>query len=240
MLAYSPGETFAHRLDPRTKLALQGAFVAAAFAHTTSFGLLLLTSFTLSALAVSGLRPRRAVGEFRAVVPFLAAGPIIEAATLGPPWVVPADAIGPALASYRTLLLLALAVVYVRTTPVRHSEAAIAWAIPGRVGRLAAIGVGLVFRFLPLLQADVAHAREASRARLGTERPLRDRVRLVALAGLRRALGRADRLAVALRARCLSWNPTPPVLRPTRADLVGLALAGVLLAWALAPMLPRG
>ncbi|QLG26794.1 energy-coupling factor transporter transmembrane protein EcfT [Halorarum halophilum] len=235
MLAYASGETLVHRLDPRTKLGVQVAFVAAAFVHTTPLGLLVLTVLVLGVLGAAGLRPRTAFREVRVVVPFLAAGPIIEAARFGSPWLDLGDAVAPALASYRTLLLLALALTYVRTTPVRHSEAAVAWAIPGRVGRLAALGVGLVFRFLPLLQADVARAREASSARLGTERPLRDRVRLVAAAGLGRALGRADRLAVAMRARCLSWDPTRPDLRPGRADLVGGALAAALVGWAFAP-----
>ena len=237
MLSYEPGDTLAHRLDPRTKLGFQLAFVAAAFAHTTPGGLAALSLLALAALAVAGVGPRAVLREFRLVIPFLAAGPVIEAVRFGPPWFVPGDAVAPALASYRTLLLLALAVVYVRTTPIRHSEAAVAWALPGRVGRLAALGVGLVFRFLPLLQADLARAREASRARLGTERPVHDRVRLIASAGLGRALGRADRLAVALRARCLSWEPTPPDLRASRVDLGGLVLVAVLLAWALVPTL---
>lgn len=239
MLVYAPGDTLVHRLDPRTKLGVQVAFVAAAFAHTTPRGLLVLTGVALGVLAAAGLRPRTALGEVRAVVPFLVAGPLIEAARLGSPWLVPGDAVAPALASYRTLLLLALALAYVRTTPVRHSEAAVAWALPGRTGRLAALGVGLVFRFLPLLQADIVRAREASSARLGAERSLRDRIQLVAAAGLGRALGRADRLAVALRARCLSWEPTRPDLRAGRADLVGVALAATLIAWALVPGLVR-
>ena len=235
MLAYAPGDTLVHRLDPRTKLGVQVAFVAAAFAHTTPSGLLVLTVLALGVLGAAGLRPRTALVEVRAVVPLLVAGPVIEAARFGSPWLVPADAVAPALASYRTLLLLALALAYVRTTPVRHSEAAVAWALPGRPGRLAALGVGLVFRFLPLLQADVARVRQASNARLGSERPLRDRIRLVVSAGLGRALGRADRLAVAMRARCLSWDPTRPEVRAGRTDLVGCAFAVALLGWALAP-----
>ncbi|QLG62540.1 CbiQ family ECF transporter T component [Halorarum salinum] len=235
MLRYAPGDTLAHRLDPRTKLTAQAAFVTVAFAHTTPVGLLALTAVALGLLALAGLGPRVALGEVRGVVPFLLVGPVVEAARFGPPWLVPADAVAPALASYRTVLLLLLAVAYVRTTPVRDSEAAVARLVPGRPGRLAAIGVGLVFRFLPLLQADVARARTAMRARLGTERPVAERVRLVATAGLGHALGRADALALALRARCVSWNPTPPPLEFGRADAAGLAFSAGLLAWGLLP-----
>ncbi|MFC7136964.1 energy-coupling factor transporter transmembrane component T family protein [Halobaculum litoreum] len=235
MLAYDPGESAAHRLDARTKLLVQTAFAAAAFAHTTPSGLAALTALAVVLLAGSATPVRTALAEFRVVLPLLAAGPIVEALRLGAPWVEPTAAVAPALASYRSLLLLGLAAAYVRTTPVRESEAAVSWLVPGRPGRLLGVGVGLVFRLLPVLQADLARTREAMRARLGDERPLRDRVRIVTTAGLNRVLGRTDRLAVALRARCLSWNPTPPPSSLDRGDAVAAALAAGLLAWAVWP-----
>jgi len=235
MLRYEPGDSPAHRLDARSKLLVQAAFAAAAFAHTDPRGLAALTLLSGGLLALSATPVRVALAEYRAVVPFLAAGPFIEALRLGPPWVDPAAAIAPALAAYRTLLLLALVAAYVRTTPVRESEAAVARLVPGRPGRLLGLGVGLVFRFLPVLQADLARIREAMRARLGGERPLRDRVRIVATGGLNRVLGRTERLAFALRARCLSWNPTPPPATPGRRDAVAVALAAALAAWAVLP-----
>ena len=85
--------------------------------------------------------------------------------------------------------------------------------------------MALVFRFLPLLRGDLRRVREASATRLGGERGLRDRMEVVASAGIRRALGRADQLALALRARCFAWNPTLPELRFGRADAVGLGVA---------------
>ncbi|WP_435146894.1 energy-coupling factor transporter transmembrane component T family protein [Halobaculum sp. P14] len=235
MLSYDPGDSVGHRLDPRTKLVAQSCVVVAAFAHTTPRGLAALTVVVAAALAACRLSPPDALAEFRAVLPFLLVGPALESLRLSAPWVVPADAVPPLLASYRTVLLLALAAAYVRTTPVRDSEAAVAWLVPGRPGRFLAVGVSLVFRFLPVLQADVRRVRSAMQARLGTERPVRDRVRIVGVAGLRRALGRADSLALALRARCLSWNPTPPPLRLRRADYVALAASATLLLWGLLP-----
>jgi biotin transport system permease protein len=49
--------------------------------------------------------------------------------------------------------------------------------------------------------------------------------------GLTRAFERADRLAVALQARCFAWNPTLPALAFERADYPVLA-AGVALGLA--------
>jgi len=94
--------------------------------------------------------------------------------------------------------------------------------------------VAVTIRFFPVVLADLRRIREASAARLGDERPLRDRMRTVALAGIQRAFGRADRLAVALRARCFSWNATLPALAFRRRDA---ALCLLALALALSPLL---
>jgi biotin transport system permease protein len=247
MLTYTPGDSLAHRLDPRTKLLTQAAFAAAAFAHTTPRGLLWATVVAAAFLAAGRLSPLRAVRGYLPALPFLAAGPLVsvvdvevtgvaEAATWpvgngGAAWslgIDPAAATDPLLASYRVLLILLVSAVYLHTTPVRDSRAAIQRLVPGRGGRLLGVGVALVFRFLPLLRSDLRSVREASAARLGTERPLRERMRLVAAAGIRRAFGRADRLALALRARCFAWNPTLPALRFGRVDLLGLLVAAAL------------
>lgn len=231
-LAYEPGETIVHRLDPRSKLAVQVAFAAAAFAHTTPRGLAALTALGLLLLAAARLSVLETLFEVRFVLVLVVAPVVIEGLTWEPPWFSIADVREPALASYRVLLILLVSAAYVRTTPVRESEAAIRWLVPGRVGRALALGVGLVFRFLPVLQADLTTVRGAMRARLGDERPLTERMWIVATAGLDRAFGRADRLALAMGARCLSWNPTMPALRFERVDLPGLALAAALLVWA--------
>jgi biotin transport system permease protein len=231
-LAYEPGTTFVHRLDPRSKLAAQIAFAVTAFAHTTPRGLAVLTGLTLAVLQAARLPAGRALWEIRFLVVLVAVPAAIEGLVLGPPWVSIADLRGPALASYRVVLIVLVSAAYVRTTPIRDSEAAIRWMMPGKPGRLASVGVALVVRFLPVLRADLAAIRRAMAARLGTERPLVDRIRIVAVGGLSRAFGRADRLALAMNARCFSWNPTLPVLRFSRVDVPAFCLAVGLLVWA--------
>lgn len=234
MLTYEPGSTIAHRLDPRTKLAVQLAFAAAAFAYTTPEGLLTLTVLALGVLAVARTGPWRILWEYRPVLPFLLAAPLLEGLAWGRPWFVVADAVPSTLAGYRVLLVLAVAAAYVRTTPVRESRAAVQWAVPGKTGQFLGMGVAFVFRFLPVLQADLGRIREAHRARLGTERQVSERMQLVTVAAFDRAFDRADRFAVALRARCFSWNPTLPELRVTRLDLPALVIAVVLAGAAVA------
>jgi biotin transport system permease protein len=240
MLRYTSGDSLVHRLDPRTKLLAQAAFAATAFVYTTPRGLAALTLVTAAFLAAGRLSPLDAIRGYLPALPFLAAGPVISVVEVRL-WAVgldPGAAVGPLLASYRVLLVLLISAVYLHTTPVRDSRAAIQWLVPGRPGRLLGVGVALVFRFLPLLRADLRRVRDASATRLGGERSLQERMKLVASAGILRALGRADRLALALRARCFAWNPTLPELRFGRVDAVGLCVTAGLVGVAVAGVVP--
>ncbi|MDZ7746493.1 MAG: energy-coupling factor transporter transmembrane component T [Halobacteriales archaeon] len=227
---YEPGETLVHRLDPRAKLAAQVSIAVVALAYTTPRGLLALTLLTGVILLLARTSPTAALAEFTLVLPFLIGGPLIEGVTIAPVGFSVSQAIPPALAAYRTVLLLLVAAVYVRTTSVRESRAAIQRTIPGKPGQLLGVGIGFVFRFLPILRRDIARLREGSAARLGTERSVRERIRLVAVGGLNRAFRRAETFELALQARCLAWNPTLPRLRFATRDVPVLALAAGLLA----------
>lgn len=229
-LRYEPGDSVAHGLDPRSKLAVQFAFAAAAFAHTTAPGLAALTA--VAGLVLYGARtsPLATLREAWVLLPVLVVGPLLQGLTLSAPYFSVAEARFPALASYRTLLVLLVAAAYVRTTPVRDSRAAVQRTVPGRPGQFLGTGVAFVFRFLPVLRRDLSRMRDASRARLGDRRRLDERMRVVALGGLNRAFSRADAFALALRARCFAWNPTLPELSFTRRDLPVLALAAALVA----------
>ena len=235
MLTVRRGNTIAHRLDPRSKLAVQVGFAIAAFAHTTPRGLLALSGIAVGCLAVAGTSPIAAIRDLRVVLVLLLVAPLLEGAQLGAPWFVVGDAVAPALASYRVLLILLVSVAYVRSTPVRDSRAALQRTVPGRAGQLLGVGVAAVFRFVPVLLADLLRIRDAMNARLGSERPLRRRMQVVAVAGLNRAYGRADRLAIALRVRCFAWNPTLPVLSFGPNDYPALALAAALALWGIWP-----
>mgnify|MGYP006430709943 FL=1 len=228
-LSYVPGDAFAHRLDPRSKLLVQAAFAAVAYAYTTPRGLAVLTAVAAGCLALAGGGPRD-LWAYRFALPFLLVAPLVAGATLGSPWFEVDAAAATGLASYRVLLILVVAAAYVRSTPVRDSRAAVQRTVPGKPGQFLGVGVALVFRFLPLLKRDLLSAREAMLARGGGERPLHERMRIVAVAGIDRAFSRADRLGTALVARCFAWNPTLPRLAFGRADAPALALAAVLLA----------
>ncbi|ADQ65681.1 cobalt ABC transporter permease cbiq [Halogeometricum borinquense DSM 11551] len=227
ILTYHPGDSLAHRLDPRTKLFVQAAFALAIFAHTTPRGLAVFTVVTGGILAAGRVSPADPIRGFAPALPFLLIAPLVRTVSLSPLGIDPAAAVEPALASYRVLLVLVVSGVYLRTTSVRDSRAAVERLLPGRIGRFFGVGVALVFRFFPVLLADLRRVREASKARLGNERSLSERMRIIGTAGVRRAFARSDRLSLALRARCFAWNPTLPGLRLERRDypvlVVGVA-----------------
>ncbi|MFC6767545.1 energy-coupling factor transporter transmembrane component T family protein [Natrinema soli] len=225
MLTYEPDETLAHRLDPRTKLAVQIGFAATALAHTTPRALAVLSVVTALVLFGARVSIRRTLVDYRFALLILALAPLIAGVTLGSPWFDTADAVASGLASYRVLLILLVSAAYVRSTPVRDSRAAIQWTIPGKPGQLLGIGVALVFRFLPVLQGDLRTIREGMAARLGSERSAVDRASTIGILGLTRAFDRADRLSLALQARCFAWNPTLPSLAFSRLDYPVLVLA---------------
>lgn len=232
MLRYRPGETWIHRLDPRTKIALQIAFAGAAFAHTTPLGLLALTVVAGAAVLAAKSPIWPTVYGYRHALFLLALAPIVEGVSILEAGIALERGIDTALASYRVALILLVGAVYVHTTPLRESRAAVQWLVPGRPGQVLGLGVTFVGRLLPVLVADIGRHREAIRARAGDGRPRRHRMALLALGGVNRALRRADRFADALRARCFAWNPTLPPLGFGRQDLLGAVLCCGLLVGA--------
>jgi biotin transport system permease protein len=233
MLSYRPGDTLAHGLDPRSKLCFQVGFAVAAFADTSLPWLAGVYALAGLAVAAGCVDPRRVLRSYRVVFAVLALAPVIAGIAVGPPWF----RVEPALTSLRAVArippVLAVSTVYVRTTPVRETRAAIERLVPGRPGQLLGVGVGLVVRFFPLVVSDLQTVRTAMQARGGANRPVRDRARRLAVRGLDRAMARSDRLAVALRARCFAWNPTLPALAFGPADY---AVVGLGIALALSPV----
>lgn len=226
---YGPSDTLAHRLDPRTKLAVQVVFAATGFAHTTSAGLVALGAVAAGCPRVADAPPVSAFRNLRYAIPFLALGPVVEVVRLGAPWFDLGAVVEPALASVRVLLVFFVAATYIRTIPVRESRAAIQLLVPDRFGVVLSASVAPAFRFLPLVRRDLHRVRETRAARLGSEGRLDEWLSLVAAVGLRRSFVRADILTLTLRTRHLAWNLTLPGIWSGRRGAPGLVLAAALL-----------
>lgn len=234
MLTYVPGGTVAHRLDARAKLLFQIGFAVAAFGHPTSARLAVLGVLAGVVLLAGRLSPVTIVRSYWFVFLVLLVSPASALVSLGPPWIEFARARDPLLAVTRVVLVISVSAVYVRTTPVRATRAVIQRHVPGRLGQSLGAGIAITFRFLPVLRRDLLSIRDAIRARGGDRRPVTERARYIAIGGLGRAFDRADRLSLALQARCFAWNPTPPAMTISRRDYPVIALGVVL---AISPLL---
>jgi len=229
MLTYEPGETLAHRLDPRSKMVFQVGFAVAAFARVDAAWLAALAGVAAVALVAARVSPVAVVRSYWFVFLILAGGPLLATVSVLPLRLTPEAVVGPAMQVARVGLVFFVGAAYVRSTPVRETRAAIQRHVPGRTGQLLGVGVALTFRFVPVLRRDLVAVRDAMRARAGSNRSIVDRARRIGMLGLTRAFERADRLAVALQARCFAWNPTLPALAFGRADYPVL-VAGLVLA----------
>lgn len=229
MLTYEPGETLAHRLDPRSKIAFQLGFAIAAFAASSLAWLAGVFVVALGCLVAARLSVFRVVRAYWFVLAVLSVGPFLGGFVLGPPWFRIEEALVSLRSVARVVPVVLVSGAFVYSTPVRDTRAAIQHTVPGRFGQLLGVGVGLTFRVLPIVRADVTRIRDAIRARGGETRSARDRATRIATLSLARTLRRADRLSVALRARCFAWNPTLPPLSLSRLDYP-VVLAGVVLA----------
>lgn len=233
IVQYTPGETLVHRLDPRSKLAFQFGFAIAAFASTDPRWQAAVMALAVGCLWTAGLSVRRVLRTYWIVLAFLGLLVLVSGLTIGSPWFRRGQALDSLLAVGRVVPILFVSAAFVYATPVRDTRAAIQQTIPGRFGRLLGVGVGLTFRFLPVIRRDVTRLREAIKARGGDARPFHDRVGRLALLATGRAISRSETLSLALQARCFAWNPTLPALRYRFADY---AVLGVALALALAPL----
>ncbi|MCU4802505.1 energy-coupling factor transporter transmembrane protein EcfT [Halobacteria archaeon HArc-gm2] len=229
MLTYESGETLAHRLDPRSKMVFQVGFAVAAFARVDAAWLAALAGVASVVLVTARVSPVAVVRSYWFVFLILAGGPVLATVSVLPFRLTPEAAVGPAMQVARVALVFFVGAAYVQSTPVRETRAAIQRHVPGRTGQLLGVGVALTFRFVPVLRRDLVAVRDAMRARAGSNRSIVDRARRIGMLGLTRAFERADRLAIALQARCFAWNPTLPALAFGRADypvlVAGLALA---------------
>lgn len=236
MLQYTPGNTLAHQLDPRSKLAFQFGFAIAAVAIVRIEWTAFMFVLGMSSLWFAGLSLRSAVRGYWIVLATLALVPVIAGITLSAPFFDVESAFGSAQAVSRVIPVLLVSAAFVYSTPVRDTRAAIQRTVPGKFGQLLGVAVSLTVRFLPLVRRDVLQVREAIAARGGDSRSVRDRAGRIAVLSTARALSRSERLSVALQARCFAWNPTLPRLRFRLADYLITALALIL---ALAPLASR-
>jgi len=132
------------------------------------------------------------------------------------------------LICWRLTIIVLLGFALVFSTRSLEIKAAVEWLlkpfafIPGK--RIATM-MGLTTRFVPVIinQANETAAAQRARCVENRKNPIYRLIRL-GMPLIRRTFERADRLAVAMEARCYTENRTDPELWATRIDWIALVV----------------
>jgi energy-coupling factor transporter transmembrane protein EcfT len=232
--AFAAGRSILHRHDIRFKLASLASMTAACLGARA--GGLALVSLVLVVLAAHLRFPLRLFGsELRYLLLFLlfilaaraltTPGDIIAVA--GPVAVTRQGLVEGGTICWRLANIVMIGLLFVRSTRPVEIKAGVAWLlrpVPGIDRGRAAVMVGLIVRFIPVLHHQIKQSRIAWQARGGDRRrnPLHQ-MKHLAMPAMRRTVLSADQLALAMEARCFSPRRTDPAFRARRLDVVLLA-----------------
>jgi len=131
------------------------------------------------------------------------------------------------LVSWRLVLVVMFSLLLVASTKSRDIKAAVEWFLtpfPFIPAKRVAVMIGLIIRFIPLIFDQAGETADAQRAR-GIENRRNPIYRLskLAIPLIRRVFETADRLILAMEARCYTENRTNFEFSLTRTDWTALA-----------------
>ena len=133
------------------------------------------------------------------------------------------------LVVWRMMLIVLLGLVFTATTSPYSIKAAIQWIlkpVPRIPHARIATMMALLLRLIPLMLTQASETMDAQRAR-GVENRKNPfyRIKNFSIPFLRRSFETADRMAIAMDARCYSDHRTDPDLKASMFDLGILSIA---------------
>ncbi len=240
-VGFTPGNSYLHRLDPRTKQILLMVLGMTSLWANVLF--LALTSVVVISLFHStNLGLYRLIRETRYFLFFLLFLFIIQAVHLNEqliPVITWGRVVLALIFCWRLLLIVIMGMLLISSTRTAEIRATLIWAlkpIPLVNGETAATMVGLIVRFLPLILFEADEIGDAMRAR-GVEQRKNYLIRMIRFTTtlFRRAFLRADELVDTMQARCYSEHRTLPEISFALNDLIAAAAGILMLLTALIP-----
>ena len=233
--SYHPGTSLLHKLDVRFKLFF--LILLSLISLGGSFQRLGILSGLMTALIVNSRLPiKSGFKELRFFLILLIL--ILGVRLLTTPGtalieiefftITRTGLISGVLICWRLIIIVLLGFLFIFTTPSSEIKAAVEWFIkpvPFVPGKRIATMMGLTARFVPVILNQTKETAEAQRSRCVENRknPLYRLIRL-GIPLIRRTFEQADRLIIAMEARCYSENRTDPALSATRIDWVTLII----------------
>jgi energy-coupling factor transporter transmembrane protein EcfT len=232
--SFRSGTSLLHQLDVRCKMVLL-VFFSMACMHAGFLALGVFTPLVIY-LIINACLPLKSVfkeiryffvllaGVFAARVLTASGAPILTFyfVTLSRHGIYDAT-----LVCWRLLLIVLLGLLLVATTRSSQIKVAVEWflrPVPFFSGRRTATMLSLIMRFVPVILNQARQTAEAQKARAVENRknPIY-RLKYLGIPLLRRAFEDADKLVVAMEARCFSDRRTDPRLAAGLKDWITLS-----------------
>ncbi len=236
VLGFRTGDSMLHQLDVRFKLMFF-VLISISSLRADIFSLFLLTIVLTAALIHIGLPIKSVLKDLRYI--FLLLLFVFVARSLSVPGstVIEIKTITVtreglhqgAVVCWRLLIVILTGVAFVLTTRPSEIKAAVQWMLkpfPGIPEKKIAFMMSLTARFVPIIfdQAKETLAAQRARGIENRKNPIY-RLKMLGIPLMRRTFERADRISLAMTARCYSENRTDPRLSCRARDWI--ALAGV-------------
>jgi energy-coupling factor transporter transmembrane protein EcfT len=233
VFSYKPGTSVMHGLDVRFKLIF---LVVISLASLKAYGIaLLVLTFVMAVVFINvGISLKSIVRVLRYVFLLLAFVFIARALSTPGSSVIEFKAISVtregiydgALVCWRLLIVIFVGLMFVSTTRPSEIKAATEWfltPVPFIPAKRVATMMSLVMRFIPVIFNQVRETADAQRAR-GVENRKNPvyRLKKLVIPIMRRTFETAEKLAIAMEARCYSENRTGTGLSSSKEDWIAL------------------
>jgi biotin transport system permease protein len=232
-LGFKTGDSMLHRLDVRFKLMFF-VFISVSSLRANIFSLFLLTIVLTAALIYVGLPIKSALKDLRYIFLLLLfvfvarslsvpGSPVIEIKTIS---VTREGLYQGAVVCWRLLIVIMTGVSFITTTRPSEIKAAVQWLLkpfPGIPEKKIAFMMSLTVRFIPVIFDQAKETLSAQRAR-GIENRKNPiyRLKMLGIPLMRRTFEQADKISIAMTARCYSENRTDPRLSSKARDWIAL------------------
>ncbi len=230
---FRPGASFLHELDVRFKLVFL-ALISLASLKAALLALCILTFVLIGVIIDIRLPIKVILKELRYFLILLLFVFIARALTTPGSPLIQIKAVsvtlegvhGGIIVCWRLLIIIMMGLSFVSTTRSSEIKAAVQWFLnpfPFIPAKRIATMMSLIIRFVPVILDQAKETADAQRAR-GVENrknPLY-RLKKLLIPLMRRTFLSADKLAVAMEARCYSENRTDPGLSCGIKDWIAL------------------
>ena len=236
VLGFHAGDSVLHKLDVRFKLLFL-VVISLSSLKASVPSLSLLTLVLMVALMSAGLSLKTALKDFRYIFWLLLFVFLARSLSVPGSSVIEFKSVSitreglyeGAIVCWRLVIVIMTGLSFVLTTRSSEIKAAVEWMLkpfPWVPAKRIAIMLSLIVRFIPVIFEQAKKTAEAQRAR-GMENRKNPvyRLKMFGIPLMRRVFERADKLALAMEARCYSENRTDALLSSGQKDWI--ALAGV-------------